>query len=590
MKRLIGLRILVPTLALALLALAVSIASYLTHRGEQTYVQNAVTEQVRERLNHLQVSAELFVKLNRLDYLKQLVASVSAEPDLVHLLVVGPDGRILAANRFSQIGDFWHDAEPGLDPAQIKAVLNRASISTINAPGSRTVDSYAGLCGFAANRQLRPGACGFIAYRVDLAPHLNKTASILRNQTTYIAAAIFGVILALLLALDYLITRRARGVIEAVQAFSDGDRQQRIEVQLRDELTLIGTSVNQMFDEVARNEQAIMEQRERLRAVFDTVADAIITINVDGEIQSVNTATESLFGYDEHQLIGMNIDVLLPATEPDESRHFIQRQIDDSGKHLVGEAREANAAAKSGHTFPVELGVSEMQINGQQLYTCVVRDISERVAMREAMERVNAELISSNQQLWKSAKTDALTGIANRRSLDETLEAEMRRATRQGRPLSVILIDLDYFKRYNDTYGHIGGDTCLKAIATVLKECSQRSGELAARYGGEEFAVLLPDTDTRGVALVAEKIRSRIEQAAIPHESSDIADHVTASIGTTTFDPLTMLMPSTSALFEVADRALYQAKHAGRNQIAEASLRETINPGALTRAPDQSRG
>ncbi len=591
MKRRIGLRILVPTLALALLGVAIVLASYLTARGERAFVRSAVTEQVRERLNHLQVSAELFVKLGRLDYLKQLVASLSAEPGLVHMLLVGPDGRIMASNRFSQIGDSWQDAAPDLDTAQIKSVLKSRAVSNINAPDAGAIDGYVSLCGFADEHQLRRSTCGFIAYRVDLAHHYAQTAQVLRNQTGYFAAAIVGVILLLLIALDLLISQRAKRVIQAVQSFVHGERKQRISIGLKDEIGRIGIAVNRMFDEVTRNERDITEQRERLRAIFDTVADAIIIMGDDGVIHTVNPATEQLFGYDQRELIGMKADQLMPPEADGESSSFIQRQAQVADSHSVGNARETTAVDKTGHRFPVEISLSAMQVDDRPMYTSVVRDVSEQVALREAMEQVNAELINSNERLWQSAKTDSLTGIANRRSLDETVDNELRRATRQGRPLSVILIDLDYFKRYNDTYGHIAGDTCLKGVAAVLKTCCQRAGELPARYGGEEFAVVLPDTDRDHATTVAENVRQRIAALDLPHKSSDIADHVTASIGVTAFDPLTMLMPTPTALFEAADRALYSAKQNGRNRVRYAHLhnKDAAERLTLVPMPDKSR-
>ena len=160
---------------------------------------------------------------------------------------------------------------------------------------------------------------------------------------------------------------------------------------------------------------------------------------------------------------------------------------------------------------------------------------------------------------------DGLTGIANRRRYDECIEGEFRRARRNGKPLSLIMIDIDYFKNYNDNYGHQAGDTCLKEVANALNGGLHRPGDLLARYGGEEFVVVLPCTDAEGTYRIAENMRACVEALNLPHAASSIADHVTISLG------VASLMPHhTRELDELqisADKALYQAKRTGRNRV-----------------------
>jgi len=161
---------------------------------------------------------------------------------------------------------------------------------------------------------------------------------------------------------------------------------------------------------------------------------------------------------------------------------------------------------------------------------------------------------------------DGLTGIANRRQFDQQLEKEWRRMMRQVAPLSLLMIDIDHFKRFNDHYGHGVGDDCLRLVARTIASIIKRPGDLAARYGGEEFAVILPDTDEKGARVVAEAIRLAVESLKLPHASSPVADHITISLGVTSNIP--GRHENVQDLVNAADRALYRAKSAGRNQVS----------------------
>jgi diguanylate cyclase (GGDEF)-like protein/PAS domain S-box-containing protein len=187
-----------------------------------------------------------------------------------------------------------------------------------------------------------------------------------------------------------------------------------------------------------------------------------------------------------------------------------------------------------------------------------VNDVSASIR-KELLLREQAE------KLHGLAYLDGLTGIPNRRRLDEYLSDEFKRASRSNAPLSVIMVDIDHFKQYNDTYGHQTGDFCLQRIANAIKASLHRPADLAARYGGEEFAVVLPDTPLNGAVSLAEDISKHVESLAIPHESSKTAEHVTLSMGIACISP----DPHASGdnLLKQADAALYQAKKDGRNRI-----------------------
>ncbi len=182
-----------------------------------------------------------------------------------------------------------------------------------------------------------------------------------------------------------------------------------------------------------------------------------------------------------------------------------------------------------------------------------------------ALQESQKKLHEANLALEKLSSLDGLTNIANRRKFDYTLQKEWNRAKRNYCPISLIMLDIDYFKLYNDTYGHQGGDETLNIVASILQGMEKRPGDLAARYGGEEFAVILPETDQIGVAEVAKAIIDKIRAKKIRHESSKICDILTVSIGTATMIPPRTNPPD--ILVSSADKALYQAKNNGRNQI-----------------------
>ncbi|GAB3515041.1 GGDEF domain-containing response regulator [Photobacterium alginatilyticum] len=179
------------------------------------------------------------------------------------------------------------------------------------------------------------------------------------------------------------------------------------------------------------------------------------------------------------------------------------------------------------------------------------------------LEELQQQLEETNEQLLLLSTTDGLTGLFNRRRFDEVLNEEWKRGTRSQQPLSFIILDIDHFKAYNDTYGHQAGDDCLREVARTLASVPLREMDKIARIGGEEFAIILPETDREGVMLAAERIRESIDELNIPHSSSLSHQHLTISVGVSTVVP--DLAFSSRKLLEAADDALYEAKRRGRN-------------------------
>jgi diguanylate cyclase (GGDEF)-like protein len=215
----------------------------------------------------------------------------------------------------------------------------------------------------------------------------------------------------------------------------------------------------------------------------------------------------------------------------------------------------------------------EIQQSRQQLedYSRSLEDkVSERTQelQAEIQQRVTAEsaLKAANEELERLAYLDGLTQIANRRRFDERLQQEWFRMQRQQLPLSLILCDVDYFKQYNDTYGHQAGDDCLRSVAQAIASTARRAADLPARYGGEEFVVLLPHITSTEALTVAKNIQTEIARLKLPHSKSQVSQYVTVSFGVTTLIPSAAFTPE--QLLSNADQALYQAKMAGRDRIA----------------------
>jgi len=233
----------------------------------------------------------------------------------------------------------------------------------------------------------------------------------------------------------------------------------------------------------------------------------------------------------------------------------------------IGSGIKANAFALGANDFlskvpdKVEL-LARLRYHGHRYLECQRR---ERVC--DQLKSTANVLRMKNRELKRLTNVDGLTGVANRRHLDDVLAAEWSRACRMGTVLSVIMVDIDYFKDYNDAYGHLMGDQCLRSVATALSEVVSRGGDLLARFGGEEFALVLPLTSLKGAVILANKLCQTIYALRIPHVGSEIADRLTISVG------VSALMPKNHQtkddLLAQADQALYIAKGLGRNRVVE---------------------
>ena len=251
-----------------------------------------------------------------------------------------------------------------------------------------------------------------------------------------------------------------------------------------------------------------------------------------------------------------------------------------------------------GATYAIHHGLSAenwcvMPRLGTRLYLAIdagpiYDDAGRLIAVVETLRDMTAQK-EAQVALQALASRDGLTGLANRRCFDEYLDQAWRGALRDAHPLSLLMIDIDFFKRYNDAYGHQKGDECLRAVAGILSTEMLRATDHAARYGGEEFAMILPNTTLEGAKRVGERLRQMVAQNNLAHVDSPIGDHVTISVGVATAEPMHgdgQPTQSQSALMAAADAALYRAKMLGRDRViisrdreaASASLRRLTGP------------
>lgn len=283
--------------------------------------------------------------------------------------------------------------------------------------------------------------------------------------------------------------------------------------------------------------------------MVNATRDAIVCSDATGKITYLNPAAERLFGHPPGALIGVDLTALMPARFRRAHRAGLKRLVSTGRSSTVGRTVELTGLDKSGVEFPIELSLSQYKQGKAFEVIGVIRDVTVRNSLLE--------------QLEERAATDYLTGLWNRQAFDKKLADERQRAGRYGKPLSLLMADLDNFKEYNDLYGHQAGDLVLKTIADVFRQ-AVRSSDLVARYGGEEIAVILPETGMDQAVPLAERILTAVRQLDVEHAALPGGGPLTVSIGVAglTADD------SGGDLLKKADLALYHAKNAGRNRLS----------------------
>lgn len=301
-----------------------------------------------------------------------------------------------------------------------------------------------------------------------------------------------------------------------------------------------------------RMKNDLRDAKQKLIDIADSMNEGVLVLNREGTLGFMNREAECLLGYDFKELSQnpQNIYITLRVQSEEGDEKSIIRRACDNGErtHLD----DATLKAKDGNQFPISLTLSPLHSEqGNKGTVILFHDISER-------KKVEKELL-------EMALHDRLTGLYNRRSFDDKMENEIKRTERYDKNLSLLMIDIDHFKKINDTYGHQAGDEVLKKLATVIVKCI-RNSDYAARYGGEEFTVILPETTLEQAAVMAERIREAIATTQFTLLSHTDKIHLTVSIGLSTYRENS----SVEELINAADTALYKAKKSGRNQVQKS--------------------
>lgn len=357
--------------------------------------------------------------------------------------------------------------------------------------------------------------------------------------------------------LVHLVEDDRMGLLRKLQ--SDIDMNLKISIILIALLSVFAITVITLLIKSTRSGHNILVKQHIINNnLIASAQDAIIVTDENGLVSIFNPGATKLFGYEVAEIINKSISMFLPA-------HFSSLltlwKMDN--RVQVGVLYEDMATHKNQTQIPVHVSISDTCINGPQRFNLIVRDLSISKANEQRIAKQTAQLNEALANYKELSETDALTGIPNRRAYEDRLTDDINAAKRSNQPLALIVFDLDFFKEYNDYYGHDLGGIVLKRIAEVISTTLPRSTDFAARFGGEEFVVLLPSTDVFGAYQVAERIRLKIKSLNLKHEKSSIMKMLTISAGVAALSGDGL---NPNDLFKQADLALYKAKEDGRNR------------------------
>lgn len=318
---------------------------------------------------------------------------------------------------------------------------------------------------------------------------------------------------------------------------------------------------------------AVIDDTENMRLLIENYLSDMSEVR---SVESFETAEDFLDWTEELDDIEFDLDlVLMDVNLPGiNGLEATERLLDNGVENLpvlaitseTGEER-LKEAFDAGCSDYIQKPLNRVEFKARvESALQIKKAIEEQQRQNEELKKLQEDLREANERWKEQALEDALTGIPNKRKFNKILEKEWARGTRNDRPLSLIMVDIDYFKEYNDSHGHEEGDQVLKTVAKTIQDVGpRRPADLAARYGGEEFVVILPETENEGAFKVAERIRKSVKEQKISHKDSKVDDVITISLGVATDVPTNTGNPV--ELVRNADRALYEAKNNGRDQV-----------------------
>lgn len=361
---------------------------------------------------------------------------------------------------------------------------------------------------------------------------LSPTARLLEQLDSPLPGVVLGASLAISLLLVAALALALENSRRA-HALQLANRRYKVEAERREE-----------------TEQRLRENRERLQLVLDLTDSShdglFIFDSSSRELLHMNQATYATLGYRPEQfaeLLREDPEKLLPGF------HRWLQQVREAQRDNLSRIFQRELIRRDGSRQPAEINTQLVELHGREYLIAVSRDNSERLQLEDRLQRLSQQ--------------DGLTGLYNRRYFDQRLQTELRRLRRAGAPLTLLLLDIDHFKAYNDALGHLAGDDALRKVSAVLQDSLQREGDAACRYGGEEFAIILAGTGLDGGEHVAARIHAGIAALELPHPASPL-ERLSLSIGLAVLDPVRDEQPG--ELIARCDQALYSAKHEGRNR------------------------
>ena len=562
-------RFLVPVVTLLILGATLILDSYRGFHTEQTrFIRNSANNLSAQIITLQNSIRGLYAAGATAQALDELFISASSQARFDLAFVTDEQGLLVSATNPDLLGRHWSQ----LDTMSVPSLDVR--INAYGMPMIRTTDSHYQTATTWICQENRNAGCNLLFAGLNLEPRLNNAIEGIIERVRYSLLGLVATSLVIFLLLTFLVTKPAIGLRAALGKFGQGDRTARSSIVGAREMGKLGVLVNLFLDEVQRHERNLIEKRNRYETLIQTMADGLITIHADGKIESINKAGESILGYEHAVLPGSNFSILLKNTNRHGIHSFLHGFLkSDSGNAMSGE-QEVEMRRMDGSLVPVRMSLSRVEVGNDALFIGVMNDISAIKTMEQELRALNRQLQQSNERLEKTVITDGLTGLFNRRHFDTMFNKELQRSTRQRTSLSLLMIDIDFFKQFNDRYGHAQGDEALKAVSSAIRKLFKRSGDLPSRYGGEEFAIILPGCDGLEMQERAESLRAAIHELKVEHEGSRVDDYLTISVGGVTFKPDAhhVVAPKPRELFSQADKALYQAKSRGRNQVVFAGL------------------